>query len=331
MSDTAEILEQAARWREAGKGVALATVVKTWGSSPRPVGRQARGRRHGAFVGSVSGGCVEGAVVARGARGDPRRQAAAPRFRRQRRAGLGSRARLRRQDRDLCRARRMKGRYPRRGHRRRRATAARSRSRPTSTPGAQLLLDGDAADGDLALDEAALAAMREALRADRNLTLETAAGPRLRRGVQPAAALLCDRRRAHRAAAGADADLGRLRGDRHRSARSPWPPRRAFPGSSCPASGPTRRSNGCSPTVRSAVVTLTHDPKIDDPALGRGVALGMLLHRRARLAPDPCRALRAAGGAGLRRGRARPHPRPDRACRSAGCRRPRSRSRSSPR
>ena len=38
MSDHAEILEQAASWRHAGKGVALATVVKTWGSSPRPAG-----------------------------------------------------------------------------------------------------------------------------------------------------------------------------------------------------------------------------------------------------------------------------------------------------
>ncbi|HYM73474.1 MAG TPA: XdhC family protein, partial [Stellaceae bacterium] len=38
MSDHAEILEQAASWRGAGKGVALATVVKTWGSSPRPAG-----------------------------------------------------------------------------------------------------------------------------------------------------------------------------------------------------------------------------------------------------------------------------------------------------
>src|SRR5579883_1368347 len=57
MSDTAEILEQAARWREAGAQVALATVVTTWGSSPRPVGAKL------AMVGSVSGGCVEGAVV----------------------------------------------------------------------------------------------------------------------------------------------------------------------------------------------------------------------------------------------------------------------------
>jgi xanthine/CO dehydrogenase XdhC/CoxF family maturation factor len=63
MSDTAEILEQAARWREAGKGVALATVVNTWGSSPRPLGSKLAVDSDGGFVGSVSGGCVEGAVV----------------------------------------------------------------------------------------------------------------------------------------------------------------------------------------------------------------------------------------------------------------------------
>ena len=63
MSDTAEILEQAARWREAGKGVALATVVSTWGSSPRPVGSKLVVDNDGNFVGSVSGGCIEGAVV----------------------------------------------------------------------------------------------------------------------------------------------------------------------------------------------------------------------------------------------------------------------------
>ena len=63
MSDTAEILEQAARWREAGSGVALATVVTTWGSSPRPVGSKLVVDNDGNFVGSVSGGCIEGAVV----------------------------------------------------------------------------------------------------------------------------------------------------------------------------------------------------------------------------------------------------------------------------
>ncbi|HWD58106.1 MAG TPA: XdhC family protein [Stellaceae bacterium] len=63
MSDHAEILEQAATWRGAGKGVALATVVKTWGSSPRPAGAKLAVADDGAFVGSVSGGCVEGAVI----------------------------------------------------------------------------------------------------------------------------------------------------------------------------------------------------------------------------------------------------------------------------
>jgi xanthine/CO dehydrogenase XdhC/CoxF family maturation factor len=63
MSDTAEILEQAASWRETGAGVALATVVTTWGSSPRPVGAKLAVDDKGAMVGSVSGGCVEGAVV----------------------------------------------------------------------------------------------------------------------------------------------------------------------------------------------------------------------------------------------------------------------------
>jgi xanthine/CO dehydrogenase XdhC/CoxF family maturation factor len=63
MDDSDTILEQAASWREAGKGVALATVVTTWGSSPRPVGAKLAVDDAGAFVGSVSGGCIEGAVV----------------------------------------------------------------------------------------------------------------------------------------------------------------------------------------------------------------------------------------------------------------------------
>ncbi|MCC7271714.1 MAG: XdhC family protein [Alphaproteobacteria bacterium] len=58
-----DILDQAAAWRSGGKGVALATVVVTWGSSPRPVGSQLAVDEDGAFVGSVSGGCIEGAVV----------------------------------------------------------------------------------------------------------------------------------------------------------------------------------------------------------------------------------------------------------------------------
>jgi xanthine/CO dehydrogenase XdhC/CoxF family maturation factor len=63
MTDTENILSHAAEWRRAGKGVALATVVSTWGASPRPVGSQLAVDDQGDFVGSVSGGCIEGAVI----------------------------------------------------------------------------------------------------------------------------------------------------------------------------------------------------------------------------------------------------------------------------
>lgn len=58
-----DILATAAAWRDAGRDVALATVVTTWGSSPRPVGSQLVVDDQGAMMGSVSGGCIEGAVV----------------------------------------------------------------------------------------------------------------------------------------------------------------------------------------------------------------------------------------------------------------------------
>jgi len=51
-------------WINSGRKVALATVIATWGSSPRPVGSQLIADDDGAFEGSVSGGCIEGAVVA---------------------------------------------------------------------------------------------------------------------------------------------------------------------------------------------------------------------------------------------------------------------------
>jgi len=57
------VLAQAAAWCAAGRGVALATVVETWGSSPCPAGSQLAVDESGAFAGSVSGGCVEGAVI----------------------------------------------------------------------------------------------------------------------------------------------------------------------------------------------------------------------------------------------------------------------------
>jgi xanthine/CO dehydrogenase XdhC/CoxF family maturation factor len=63
MTPEDEILETAADWLAAGRKVALATVVKSWGSAPRPAGSRLAVRDDGAFIGSVSGGCAETAVI----------------------------------------------------------------------------------------------------------------------------------------------------------------------------------------------------------------------------------------------------------------------------
>jgi xanthine/CO dehydrogenase XdhC/CoxF family maturation factor len=58
-----QIFGQIRQWRDLGRGVALATVVRTWGSSPRPVGSHMAIDGSGQFVGSVSGGCIESTLA----------------------------------------------------------------------------------------------------------------------------------------------------------------------------------------------------------------------------------------------------------------------------
>jgi len=65
--ETLDPLTIAERWRDEGRKIAVATVVETWGSAPRPVGSHLVIDAEGNFAGSVSGGCVEGAVVAEAA------------------------------------------------------------------------------------------------------------------------------------------------------------------------------------------------------------------------------------------------------------------------
>ena len=71
-----DVLKTAEAWAAEGRRVALATVVETWGSAPRPTGSHLVIDSDGNFEGSVSGGCVEGAVVAEAAdiieAGEPR-------------------------------------------------------------------------------------------------------------------------------------------------------------------------------------------------------------------------------------------------------------------
>ena len=66
MSDVEDIqdpLSIAEKWKNEGRDVAIATVVQTWGSAPRPAGSHLVIDGEGNFEGSVSGGCVEGAVI----------------------------------------------------------------------------------------------------------------------------------------------------------------------------------------------------------------------------------------------------------------------------
>ena len=107
MATDDDILAGAEAWRRAGRGVALATVVETWGSAPRPVGSHLVVDGEGNFLGSVSGGCVEGDVVTEAmdviADGAPAHAG----IRRRRRDGLAGRPLLRRPHQGLCRAGRL--------------------------------------------------------------------------------------------------------------------------------------------------------------------------------------------------------------------------------
>ena len=132
--------------------------------------------------------------------------------------------------------------------------------------GRQLLLDGNRTEGDLALDEPALAAMRDALRADRNRTFDTAAGrifvqvfsPPRRCFVvgavhiaQPLVEML------------SLADYQPIVIDPRQS----FATEARFPGLELSTEWPDEALERLKPDHRSAVVTLTHDPKLDDPAL----------------------------------------------------------------
>jgi xanthine/CO dehydrogenase XdhC/CoxF family maturation factor len=67
LDEARDPLAIAESWKMEGRQVALATVVETWGSAPRPAGSHLVIDAEGNFHGSVSGGCVEGAVVSEAA------------------------------------------------------------------------------------------------------------------------------------------------------------------------------------------------------------------------------------------------------------------------
>ncbi|MGQ4273761.1 XdhC family protein [Terrihabitans sp. B22-R8] len=59
-----DVMDVALSWLGSGRTIAIATVVQTWGSAPRPAGSHLVIDADGNFAGSVSGGCVEGDVIA---------------------------------------------------------------------------------------------------------------------------------------------------------------------------------------------------------------------------------------------------------------------------
>jgi len=132
--------------------------------------------------------------------------------------------------------------------------------------GAQLLLDGDRFDGELALDETQRAAIRDALRADRNVTLD-AAGTRVfvqvfsppRRCFVVGAVHIAQPLVQMLALTDYRAIVIDPRGSFATEAR--------FPGIELTTEWPDEALERLKPDQRSAVVTLTHDPKLDDPAL----------------------------------------------------------------
>ncbi len=270
--DLDAVLAQAAAWREEGRGVATATVIRTWGSSPRQPGSKLAVDDRGQFVGSVSGGCIEAAVIhdalevmasgasrvlsfgvsdeaawevglACGGKVEVLVEAVAPaRGHGVPRELLGDLIAARREPRAVVLATWLDG-------------------------GAHMLLAGDPA-----LAPAELApAVRDAVTGDRAVVADTEAGAVLIEPHLPPLRLVV---------VGAVhvaqplAEMATLAG----FAVTIVDPRRAFatearfPGRTLVTSWPDEALAQLAPDARTAVVTLTHDPKLDEPALAAALA-----------------------------------------------------------
>ncbi|AKU11692.1 hypothetical protein AzCIB_1797 [Azoarcus sp. CIB] len=266
-----QLFAQLERWRAEGRGVALATVVRTWGSSPRPDGSHLAVEQGGAFVGSVSGGCIEGAVIGEAqdsiADGKARLLEFGVSDEQAWEVGLACGGRVQvlveRVDDDLFAP----------------LLAARREKRPVVVvtrlgDGAHALVFDDAVAGALPLDDAQLAETRARLAANRSGAL--AVGEGANEGANEAALFV----RCH---VGAPRMI--IVGAVHiTQALAPMAaiagfdvvvvdPRRAFataerlPNVEVSTEWPDEALERLKLDAQTAVITLTHDPKLDDPAL----------------------------------------------------------------
>jgi xanthine dehydrogenase accessory factor len=255
------LFERIAAWREGGRGVALATVVRTWGSSPRPAGSHLAVEEGGAFVGSVSGGCIEGAVVAQAleaiADGRPRLLEYGVGDERAWEVGLACGG---------C----VQVYVVRVGGQVDRLVDAQRTKRPVAlvtrlADGAQAFVDGELSQGNLAPTKAMLDEVRGRIAADRSGPLDADEGLFARIYAPPPRLLVVGA--VH--IAQALAPMARLAG----FAVTLIDPRRAFasaerfPDVDLTDDWPDEAMARLAPDARAAVVTLSHDPKLDDPAL----------------------------------------------------------------
>ncbi|NMG30084.1 methylmalonyl Co-A mutase-associated GTPase MeaB [Aromatoleum evansii] len=262
-----ELFAQLERWRAEGRGAALATVVRTWGSSPRPEGSHLAVEQGGAFVGSVSGGCIEGAVIGEAqdsiADGKARLLEFGVSDEQAWEVGLACGGRVQvlveRVDEALFGP----------------LLAARHTKRPVAlvtrlADGAHALVFDDAVAGELRLDEAELAETRARLAANRSGVLAAGEGanegalfvrchvgaPRM---IIVGAVHITQALAPMAAIAGFDVIV--------------VDPRRAFatperlPNVEVSTEWPDEALERLKPDAHTAIVTLTHDPKLDDPAL----------------------------------------------------------------
>ncbi len=262
-----DILTTAAEWCDAGHEVGLATVIATWGSSPRPVGSQLVVDSEGRFEGSVSGGCIEGAVIETAikvmANDQPEMLEFGVSDEQAWEVGLacGGTVRVYVENFDSLIKRNLLNRL----------NADRMEKRPvalvtnTSSGGQWLIYEDDAAPETQPSDEL-IAAARAALADDRSTTYHAVGtnyfiqvhNPPLRLFIVGAVHITQ-----------ALASMSSLAG----YAVTVIDPRRAFanverfPGHEISSEWPDDALATAKLDRRSAIVTLSHDPKIDDPAL----------------------------------------------------------------
>jgi len=306
-------LDSAAAWLAEGRRSALATVIETWGSSPRPVGSLMAVDEACRMAGSVSGGCIEGDVVRQAvevmADGTPRLLSYGVSSERAWDLGLpcGGRVQVRletaRSDDPVLAA----------------LLDAKAAKRPVALltglehggrallgPAVGILAGGWEPPG------AAIAAAGPALRKDCSRTVETEAGPVFIRPFNPPLRLviigavhIAQLLAPMAALAGYEVTVA--------DPRRAYATAERFPEVRLVAAWPEMALETLQPDARTAVVTLTHDAKLDDPALAHALAsdafyiaaLGSTrttAKRRARLAErgfDPAAIARVHGPAGL--------------------------------